>query len=196
MKLILASSSKNRQDILNQMGLKYEVVTSLVEEFSSNANPEEYVKELSKNKADSVALQIKEKAIIIAADEVIFMNDKIYEKPKTKKEAYNNIKEMIGKTTYAITGVTIKDLYKDKEICFSDVCELTLKSNITDQDIKWYVDNEKDILNRCGYAIPGKASVFIEKINGDYNTLLGFSTSRIHDKLKELGYQLSDFELR
>ena len=187
MKLILASSSKNRQDILNMIGLNYEVVTSLVEEESSATNPEEYVKDLSKDKAKSVASQINEKAIIIAADEVIYMDNKIYEKPKTKEEAYNNIKEMIGKTTYAITGVTIKDLYQDKEICFSDICELTLKNNITDDDIKWYVDNEETVLNRCGYAILGKAAIFVEKVNGDYNTLFGLSPSKIHDKLKVVG---------
>ena len=195
MKLVLASNSKNRKDILNMIGLKYEVVTSLVEEYSLHTNPEEYVKELSKNKADSVAFQVDEKCVIIAADEVIYMDNKIYEKPKSKEEAYNNIKEMVGKTTYAITGITIKDLYQDKEIILSDICELTFKNNISDEDIKWYVNNEKTLLDRCGYAIIGKASVFIDKVNGDYNTLFGISPSKIHDMLKELGYKISDFEL-
>ena len=196
MKLILASSSKARQDIFDMIGVEYEVITSLVEEESDSINPEEYVKEISKKKAESVASQIDYDAIIIAVDEVIYMDGKIYEKPKTKEEAYNNIKEMIGKTTYATAGVTIKDLYQDKEIVFSDVCEVTLKNNITDEDIKWYVENEATILSRCGYAILGKAAIFIEKVNGDYNTLFGISPSKIHDKLKELGYEMSDFELR
>jgi len=195
MKLVLASNSKNRQDILNMIGLKYEVVTSLVEEYSLHTNPEEYVKELSRNKANSVAVQVNDKCIIIAADEIIYMDDKIYEKPKSKEEAYNNIKEMIGKTTYAVTGITIKDLYQNKEVCLSSVCELTLKNNISDEDIRWYVENEKTLLDRCGYAIIGKAAIFIDKINGDYNTLFGLSPSIIHDMLKQLGYKLSDFEL-
>lgn len=196
MRVILASSSKVRQDIFDMIGLEYEVITSLVKEESNAINPEEYVKEISKKKAESVVSQIDYKAIIIAVDEVIYMDGKIYEKPKTKEEAYNNIKEMIGKTTYAITGITIKDLYQDKEIVFSDVCEVTLKKNISDEDIKWYVDNEENILNRCGYAILGKAAIFVEKINGDYNTVIGISPSRLHDKIKELGYKLSDFDLR
>jgi len=195
MKLVLASNSKNRQDILNMIGLKYEVVTSLVEEYSLHTNPEEYVKELSRNKANSVAVQVNDKCIIIAADEIIYMDDKIYEKPKSKEEDYNNIKEMIGKTTYAVTGITIKDLYQNKEVCLSSVCELTLKNNISDEDIRWYVENEKTLLDRCGYAIIGKAAIFIDKINGDYNTLFGLSPSIIHDMLKQLGYKLSDFEL-
>ena len=122
------------------------------------------------------------------------MNGKIYEKPKSKEEAYQNLKEMSGKITYAVTGVTIKDLYKNEEICFADVAEVHLKE-IDDEDIKWYVENEKDILNRCGYAILGKASIFLKKVNGDYNTLFGISPSKMYDKLKELGYKISDFEL-
>ena len=194
MKLILASSSKPRQDILKNVGWKYEVIKSLVEEQSDATNPSEYVKDLSRNKANSVASQINEKALIVAADSVIYMNGKIYEKPKNKEEAYQNMKEMSGKVTYAVTGVTIKDLYQDKEICFSDTAEVYIKE-ISDEEMKWYVENEENILNRCGYAMLGKASIFLDKVNGDYNTLFGISPSKLYEKFKELGYKVSDFEL-
>ena len=152
-------------------------------------------KELSKNKATSVQTQLDEKAIIIAADTVIYMDGKIYEKPKSKEEAYNNLKQMSGRLTYGITGVTIKDLYQNKEICFSDTAEVYI-NKISDEDIKWYVENEKNILNVCGYVMPGKACLFLDKVNGDYNTLFGISPSKVYEKLKELGYKLSDFELQ
>lgn len=194
LKLILASGSKQRQDILKNIGLKYEVVKSQVEEKSNCTDPGEYVKELSKDKANSVASQIKEKAIIIAADTIIYMNGNIYEKPKSKEEAYKNLKEMSGKVTYAITGITIKDLYQNKKINFSDTAEIYIKE-ISDEDIKWYVDNEKNLLKVSGYVMLGKASLFLEKINGDYNTLFGISPSKVYEKLKELGYKISDFEL-
>lgn len=193
-RLILASSSKPRQDIFKNVGLKYEVVKSLVEEKSNNTDPSEYVKDLSKDKANSVASQIEGKAIIIAADSIIYMDGKIYEKPKSKEEAYQNLKEMSGNLTYAVTGVTIKDLYKEKEITYADTVEVYIKK-ISDEDIKWYVENEENVLNRCGYAMLGKASLFLDKVNGDYNTLFGISPSKMHDKLKELGYKMSDFEL-
>ncbi len=194
MKLILASTSKQRQDILKMIGLKYEVVKSLVEEESLETDPEKYVKELSRNKARSVESQIKEKAIIVAADTVIYMDGKIYEKPKSKEEAFNNLKEMSGKVTYAITGITIKDLYQNKEICFADSVEVHLKE-ISSEDIKWYVENDKDIFDRCGYSILGKAAIFLDKVNGDYNTLFGISPSKLYEKFQELGYKISDFEL-
>ena len=194
MKLILASTSKQRQDILKMIGLKYEVVKSLVEEESLETDPEKYVKELSRNKARSVESQIKEKAIIVAADTVIYMYGKIYEKPKSKEEAFQNLKEMSGKITYSITGVTIKDLYQNKEICFADSVEVHLKE-ISSEDIKWYVENDKDIFDRCGYSILGKAAIFLDKVNGDYNTLFGISPSKLYEKFQELGYKISDFEL-
>ena len=64
-----------------------------------------------------------------------------------------------------------------------------------DEDIKWYVDNDKYILERCGYSIHGKAAIFVDKVVGDYNTVLGISISKVYSKLKELGYSLNDFEL-
>ena len=195
MKLILASSSKQRREILNNLGLKYEVVKSLVEESSLNTDPCEYVKDLSRDKANSVAGQVKEKAVIIAADSIIYMDGKIYEKPKNKEEAFENMKKMSGKLTYAITGVTIKDLYQDKEICFSDTTKVYLKE-MSDEEIRWYVKNEKDLLNRGGYAIQGKASIFLDKVIGDYNTLFSISPSKVYDALKKLGYNISDFELQ
>lgn len=194
MKLILASGSKQRKDIFDMIGLKYEVITSLDEEKSSATNPETYVKELSKGKADSVEKQLNEKAIIIAADTVIYMNGKIYEKPKNKEEAFDSMKEMSGKVTYAVTGVTIKDLYQNKEISFSDTAEVWIRK-INDEDIKWYVENDKNILDRSGYAMLGKAAIFLEKVNGDYNTVFGISPSKVYEKLQELGYKISDFEL-
>lgn len=194
MKLILASSSTTRQELFKMVGLKYEVIKSTVEEKSNATDPSQYVIDLSKDKANSVASQITEKAIIISADSVIYMDGKIFEKPKDKNEAFQNMKSMSGKVTYGVTGVTIKDLYQDKEISFADTAEVHFKE-ISDEDIEWYVNNEKHILERSGYAIFGKAALFVDKVVGDYNTVFGISVSKVHSKLKELGYMLSDFEL-
>ena len=192
MRLILASGSKNRQNILRNMGLNFEVVKSNVEENSNKKDPKEYVMELSKNKANSAASQIEGSAVIISADSIVYMDGKFFEKPKTKEEAFNNIKEMSGKVTYLTTGMTIKDLYQNKEITFSDVCEVYIKK-VSDEDIRWYVENEENVLNGCGYTIPGKAEIFVDKIVGDFNTLFGISISKVYDKLKELGYSMNDF---
>ena len=193
MRIILASSSKQRQDILKMVGIKYEVVTSEIDEFSKQVEPDKYVEELSLNKAKAIIEQIDDKAIIIAADTIIYSDSKKYEKPKTKEEAYNNLKELSDKKHSAYTGITIIDLYKEKTLSFSSKVDIYFKK-ISDHEIEWYVNNEEKIFKTCGYVPLGKASIFIEKIEGDYNTLLGISPSIIFEKLKEIGYKISDFE--
>ena len=194
MRLILASNSKRRKDIFNMIGLNYDVVTSKVEEDSKQTDTQKYVIELSQGKAKSVASQIDGKAVIISADTIVDFNGKIIEKPKSKEDAFVSIKSMVGKTTFAITGVTILDLYKNKTISFADKTAVTFRDDITDEDIRWYVNNEKTLLDVSGYALLGKAAIFVKKIDGDFNTLFGISASLVYYKLKELGYSPSDFD--
>lgn len=195
MKLILASNSKTRKDIFDMVGWKYEVLTSDVEENSNATEPQQYVIDLSKTKANSVASRVNEKALIISADSIIYMDNKIFEKPKTKDEGYENLKKMSGKINYAVTGVTIKDLYQNKEISFTDTTEVYFKS-ISEQDISWYVENEPYLLNRAGYSIAGKTSIFVDKIVGDYYNILGMPISKLYTVLNELGYSINDFEMK
>lgn len=192
MRLILASSSKQRQEIFDMVGLKYDIITSDVDEVSDEKEPDKYVEELSLIKAKSVAEKVNDKAIIIAADTIIYSNNKKYEKPKNKKEAFMNMKELSNTKHSAYTGVTIIDLYKDKIMTFSTKVDVYFKK-ITDEELEWYVNNEERLLNCCGYVPTGKASIFIYKIDGDYNTLIGISPSVVFEKLKELGYSVSDF---
>lgn len=191
MRIILASGSKNRRMIMDRIGIDYEIITSDVEEYSEATDPEQYVRELSMGKAQSVKSQIEGEAIIIAADSTVYFDGKIIEKPKNKEEAFNNIKEMNGKTFCLNTGVTILDLYQNKEVNYSDKVEITFRK-ADDEDIRWYVENEPNVLSGCGFAIPGKAEIFVEKINGDFNTLFGLSLSSVYYKLKELGYSIDD----
>ena len=191
MRIILASASKQRQDIFNMIGLKYDVITSDVPEESNKIEPDKYVEELSLNKAKSVKKQIKDKAIIISADTIIYSNNKIYEKPKSKEEAYSNLKELSNNKCTAYTGITLIDLYKEKVICSSSKVNVYF-NEIKDEEAEWYVNNEEKIFKCCGFVPLGKAALFINRIEGDYNTLLGISPSIVYNKLKELGYSVND----
>lgn len=193
MRIILASASKQRQDIFNMIGLKYDVITSDVPEESNQIEPDKYVEELSLNKAKSVKKQIKDKAIIISADTIIYSNNKIYEKPKSKEEAYSNLKELSNNKCTAYTGITLIDLYKEKVICSSSKVNVYF-NEIKDEEAEWYVNNEEKIFKCCGFVPLGKAALFINRIEGDYNTLLGISPSIVYNKLKELGYSFNDFD--
>lgn len=193
--LILASGSKQRKDIFDYMGFKYQVIKSDVEEKSMQIKPDKYVMELSLKKANAVKNIIGEKSLIVACDTIIYMNGKKYEKPKTKEEAFNNIVEMRGKSTYAYTGVTIIDTYQNKSITYFDQAKLIIRKDIKKEEIKWYVDNEEKLLTMCGYTILGKGIIFIDRVIGDYNTIFGISASSFIKHLNELGYAINDFEL-
>ena len=194
MRVVLASGSKTRKKILSQiLGLECEVIKSTEEEKSTKSELSEYVMELSKIKADSAAKQLGgEKCLIIAADLIACMDNKKFEKPKNKEEAFENIKKFSGKINYALTGVTIKDLYQNKEITFFDKTEVYFK-DVDDEDIRWYVETDPYILERAGYSMAdGKACIFVDKIVGDYYNIIGLPIGKLYDNLKQLGYSMKD----
>ena len=197
MRLVLASGSKTRKRILDQLlGFECEIVKSTDEELSTKTDLSEYVMELSKIKANSASKQLTgEKCLIIAADTIICLDNHKFEKPKSKKEAFENIKKFSGKINHAMTGVTIKDLYQNKEVTFFDKTEVHFK-DVSDEDIEWYVNTDPHILERAGYSMAdGKASIFVEKIVGDYYNIIGLPLGKLYDNLRALGYSMKDFML-
>lgn len=191
-KLILASKSKWRREIIEMAGLKCETVVSDVDENIEFNNPEDYVMELSKLKARAVAEKIEE-GIIISADTIGYMNNEKFEKPKDREEAFKNIKKLSGNVNYAVTGVTLIDKYKNKEITFAERAAVYFKE-MTDEEINWYIDNEENVYDCAGYSMETKASLFVTKIEGDYKSIVGLPISRIYSELKKLGYNINDFE--
>lgn len=192
MKLILASNSRTRKQILDNVGLKYTVIPSNIEEHSEETDPKDYVMDLSKQKAEFIAKDLTE-GVILSADSIICIDGKKLEKPKTREESKEMLKNLSGRINYAVTGVTIIDLYKNKKMTFNEVTEVFF-DELSDEEIEWYIENEKYIFERCGYSIAGKSSIYIPKINGDYYNILGMPISRVYKELRKLGYQLTDFD--
>ena len=192
MKLILASNSRTRKEVLDKVGLIYSVAPSNIEEISTETNPDNYVMDLSKQKAEAVAKEKKE-GVILSADSIIYIDDKKLEKPKTKEQAKEMLHKLSGRINYAVTGVTIIDLYQNKKITFNEVTEVYFDT-LTEDEIDWYIENEQYIFERCGYSIAGKSAIYIPKINGDYYNILGMPISRVYKELNKLGYKLTDFD--
>ena len=191
MKLILASNSRTRKEVLDKVGVTYSVIPSNIEEHSDKTDPKEYVMDLSRQKAEAIAKNIKE-GVILSADSIIYIDDKKLEKPKTKEQAKEMLKSLSGRANYAVTGVTIIDLYKNEKITINEVTEVYF-DELSDEEIDWYIENEQYIFERCGYSIAGKSAIYIPKINGDYYNILGMPISRVYKELSKLGYKLSDF---
>lgn len=191
-KLILASGSKWRKQLLEMSGFKCEAIPSNCDENIEYTNPNDYVLELSKEKAEDVASRCTE-GIIIAADTIGHLDNKRFEKPKDRAEAFNFMKELSGKTNDFVTGVTIIDLYQNKKVSFIDGVKVKLQE-LTDDEINWYVDNQPNIYDCAGYVADECAALFIEELIGDYKSMVGLPINKIYNELKKLGYSMNDFE--
>ena len=161
MKLYLATTSKFKSKILKKVGLKHECIESDFDENVPIENPYELVKFLSKGKAKIKFIYISAKTvsdgIIVGLDTIVYLNNKIYEKPKDIQEAKNNLKECSNETVYVITGITVIDIYNNKE--YTDYQETKVKfSGISDEDVQYYIDNEPDVMYASGFIIETIAS--------------------------------------
>ena len=189
---VLGSASERRKQILDMIGLKYTVVTSDIDEDCDETDPSEYAKQISYMKAKAVAKKVKGNSVVVTADTVIYKNGEEFGKPKDRAEAIKMIKALSNGVSVATTGVTIFDMYTNHIESYTDNAYVTFK-RMTDEEIEWYVDNEKSVYDCAGYALLGKASIFLEKVNGDYNTVFGISPSFLFEKLKDFGYTFENF---
>ena len=192
-RLILASGSRGRKEVFDRFCLNYERRISNIFEVSSKTDPKEYVMDLSRQKALYVSKFYNE-GIIIGADSIAYINGRRFEKPKSLEEARMMMRELSGKANQFITGVTILDLYQHKTVTFSEVTDVYF-DNLSEEEIDFYINNDKFILERCGYSMY-LGSLFIKRIEGDYNNVLGMPINRLYRELGKLGYSLGDFVLK
>ena len=194
MRLILASGSETRRGIMDSLKIKYDVIKSGVDETCDISDPSLYVEELSRRKALDVSSKVGVgDYIILAADTIIFKDGKKYEKPKSVEEAFSNLKELSGGTNIAVTGVTLIDNKLDNVVTFSESTKVTF-NNITDDDLKFYIDHHPDILYNAGYTLEGIMSLFLAKLDGDYYNVLGLPLGKIYTMLNKMGYSLKDLD--
>lgn len=194
MKIILASASPRRRELLEQIGLSFEVMTSQVEEKISSAGPDRVVEELSCQKAKAVAEKLsRPKAggavLVIGADTVVALDGAILGKPSDPGDAFRMLERLQGREHEVYTGVTL--LYRA-----ADASEWTAKSfhertgvhfhPMTEAEISEYVDTG-DPLDKAGaYGIQGFCARYISGIEGDYNNVVGLPVGRLYQEIKEL----------
>lgn len=181
-KLILASGSPRRKELLTELGYSFEVIPSNIDESLNLSNPiEEEMIKLSFNKAFSVFKNHKD-SIVIGADTIVYKDNIIYGKPKDKEDAYRMIKELNDSSHEVLTAVSI--ISKEKSESFYTKTTVTF-DKLSDEEIKKYVNNNEVIDKAGAYAIQGEAKKFIKSINGDYYSVMGFPVSEINKRLKK-----------
>ncbi|MCI8410942.1 MAG: septum formation protein Maf [Clostridia bacterium] len=187
-KIILASASPRRKQLLELIGInKYEVIVSDIEEIiDSNLNIEKQVERLSYQKAKEAYNKTQGNRIVIGADTIVEKNNKIYGKPRDKKEAINMLQRFSGSSVNVITAISVLISQEGKEIekIEHDIAKVYIKEMSNEEIIKWI--NSGEALDKAGaFAVQGKFCVHIKKINGNYTTIMGLPTHKLYDILKE-----------
>lgn len=196
MRIILASTSPRRKELLEKLSIPVEVVPSGVdEELAVENSPYERVSELSKLKASVVAKNIDDEAVIIGADTVVTYLGRILNKPESRNEAVEMISILQGKHHTVYTGMTV--IYKDKngnctQETYVDGTDVEFAS-MSEQLIEKYVDTGEFSDKAGGYAIQGKGSVFILNVNGNYDNVVGLPIPILYKSLKEHGIDITEF---
>jgi len=184
MRLILASSSPRRRELLASIGAEFDVVPSHIpEERRAGEAPEEYVARLSREKADAIA-KLHPSRWIIAADTTVLLGDQLLEKPLDAADAARMLATIAGRTHVVYTGVTLQNTerrYHDTRVAESEVRMLPL----TPRDIEWYVKTGEPLDKAGAYAAQGVGAIFIDSIHGSYTNVVGLPLALLFQMMRK-----------
>lgn len=192
-RLILASASPRRRELLTRIGLSFEVLPARGEENPRSAIPEEMVQELSAGKAleiyGSLEEQEKEEAVIIGADTLVAFENRVMGKPHDEKDAFDMLFLLQGKTHQVYTGVTLIYTPKGETACkkltFLEKTDVTMYP-MTEQEILEYIATGEPMDKAGAYGIQGRCAAYVRGICGDYNNVVGLPVSRLYQELKRI----------
>ena len=170
--IILASQSPRRRELLTQIGLEFEVHPAGGEEIITSAAA---VKE-------ELEPQLPENWLVIGADTIVVYDGKILGKPKDEADAIRMLRMLQGQTHSVYTGVTL--LEEGKQTTFAEETKVSMYP-MTEEEIAWYVSTKEPMDKAGAYGIQGLCARFVEKIQGDYNNVVGLPVGRIYQKLKK-----------
>lgn len=184
-KIILASASPRRKELLEQIGLSFQIEPARGEEHITSIIPREVVEELSYQKAMEVArLHKEEDTLILGADTIVVYEDKIMGKPADEEEAREMLRKLSGKTHCVFTGVTavLWENQKKTVRTFSEKTEVTFYP-MSEEEIMFYVKTREPMDKAGAYGIQGIGAKFIQAIHGDYNNVVGLPVARLYQEV-------------
>ena len=186
-KIILGSASPRRRELLSQIGIEFTVRVSEKEEVYHSETPEEIVKELMK--AKNIAEEIKADTVIIGADTVVVLDQKILGKPEDEEDAFRMLKSLQGRPHEVYTGVAVlsRDREKGRLVRSHAVKTAVYVHEMTDDEIRSYIATGEPADKAGGYGIQGAFAKYIDRIDGDYYNVVGLPVSYVYQTLKEIG---------
>jgi len=188
MKLILASASPRRAEILRAAGLPFTVLSSAIDETPyPNESPQEHVQRLAAAKAELVAARAVGPAIVIAADTVVTLEGKILGKPRSSEDARKMLEQLSGRTHSVLTGVMLIRLPDVERRSFVETT-LVHFAQLTQEDILRYLATDEPYDKAGAYAIQGQAGRYIPRLEGCYYNVVGLPLAHVSRALAELGW--------
>jgi len=189
MRLVLASASPRRADLLRAAGFRFDIVAPALDETPlPDEAPEAHVRRLALAKARHVAGGVEEDALVLGADTAVTIDGLVLGKPADEAEALRMLRRLSGGTHEVLTGVALATCRRD-----TVEVERTLVnfSHLTEEDLAWYVGSGEPFDKAGGYGIQGLASRFVERIEGSYSNVVGLPVSLVVRLLRAQGPVLS-----
>jgi septum formation protein len=188
MKLILASGSPRRAEILRVAAIPFMVLSSAVDETPfPGESPQDHVQRLANAKAELVAARAVGPAIIIAADTVVALDGRILGKPRSSDDARNMLERLSGHTHAVITGVALIRLPDAERRTFVETT-LVHFAKLSEEELNRYLATDEPYDKAGAYAIQGRAGRYIPRIEGCYFNVVGLPLARLQHTLNELGW--------
>lgn len=191
-KLILASASPRRKELLEQVGVAFEIIPATGEEVISSLSPKEAVMELSRQKAEEVAGRAwEEPVIVLGADTVVALDRQILGKPRDEKDAQRMLGLLSGRTHSVFTGVTLiaKSQGRQQLRSFYEETKVFMYP-MKEQQILSYIRTGEPMDKAGAYAIQGRCALYIRGIQGDYCNVVGLPVARIFQEITESGIEI------
>lgn len=185
-KVVLASNSPRRKQLLEQLGVNFttRVLSGIDESYPQDLPVEEIAEYISQKKATAYCEQMTEDELVITADTIVVCGNKVMGKPKDSEDACDMLRELSGKTHKVVTGVTITT--KDKTISFSTITEVDF-AELTEVEIAYYVETYKPLDKAGAYGIQEWIGcVGVSGMKGSYYNVMGLPIFRLYQELKNL----------
>lgn len=187
-KIILASGSPQRRQLMELAGITCEIMESGADEAASGTSHSQAC-EIAMRKAQAVKERVQGDAFIIAADTLVVIDGRILGKPKDAAEAFDMLNALQGRKHTVITGVAlIKKIGKaEQDINFADTTDVYFRS-LNQSEIKSYIATDEPFNKAGAYGIQGQGALLVERIEGDFYTVVGLPLSRLYTALLDMGY--------
>ena len=192
MRIILASKSPRRKEILENLGIKFDIIVADADESSDIKEPDKLVTALAAKKGRAVLEKLSDgskDALIIACDTLVYADGEFLGKPRDRADAERMIRKLSGSFHYVVSGIYL--WHKGKEAGAAASTKVIF-DKLTDDDIAAYLDTSEPYDKAGAYAIQGKAGVYINAIEGDYFNVVGLPVNLLCNTLKkEFGIDIS-----